>query len=125
MVKKSENVIQAEFIHLCNIAFGPEFTHDVVIFAIPNEDASASQRQQKARRGVLPGVADVCILWAGRCFFIEFKAGKNGQTPAQKRFGNWCGANGFHYAVHRDAYEALDQLAAWGIPMKTKIRRAA
>lgn len=96
-----------------------------LIFSVPNELASkvgggmSGKKQQDRIRnvqfaakkmGMLPGMADVCLLYQGRFYAFEVKAEGNKQQPNQEAVEALCDANGGRYYVVRsidDVKEAL------------------
>jgi predicted RecB family endonuclease len=48
---------------------------------------SATAGRLKAE-GVMPGVADIVIVWQGRAIAIELKAKRGSQSPAQKAWAD-------------------------------------
>lgn len=71
--------------------------------------------------GVRPGVADLCfVLPGGLSGFIELKAGKNGQTPAQKQFAIDVIAAGAAFAVCRSLAEVEQALRSWSVPLRAR-----
>jgi len=59
--------------------------------------------------GVLPGVADMCILAdGGATLWLELKHGKNKQTDSQKAFEANCKAKGHVYRVANGLRDALE-----------------
>jgi len=97
-----------------------------LIFSVPNELASkvgggktTQARQniirnvqaQAKRMGMLPGMADVCMLFEGRFYAFEVKARGNYQQDNQKDAQALVEANGGFYAVVRsidDVKSVLD-----------------
>lgn len=59
--------------------------------------------------GMTAGVWDVHVPYPRQGYhgmYIEFKAGVNGLTKAQKEFGEAMEREGYRMEVHRDAFEA-------------------
>ena len=81
---------------------------DVFCFAVPNA-ARRSLRLGAAmkREGLMPGVADLCILLAqGRVAWLEMKTHKGRQSIEQKGFEARCRRLGHPYAVAKSFEEA-------------------
>ena len=93
-----------------------------LIFSVPNElaskagggkDGKARQHmirniQAKAKKmGLLPGMADLCMLLEGLFFAFEVKAKRNYQQPNQKDAQAVIEANGGYYFVVRSVDEAI------------------
>ena len=94
-----------------------------LIFSVPNELASKAgggkdgkARQQMIRNiqakakamGMLPGMADLCMLLEGLFFAFEVKAKGNYQQPNQKDAQAVIEANCGYYFVVRSVDEAID-----------------
>lgn len=98
-----------------------------LVFSVPNELASkvGGGRAGKARQitirnvqaaakkmGMLPGMADLCMLLDGQFFAFEVKAGRNKQQPNQEAVEYLVDANGGYYYVVRsidDVKEIMGQ----------------
>ena len=64
--------------------------------------------QAKAKKmGLLPGMADLCMLLGGLFFAFEVKAKGNYQQPNQKDAQAVIEANGGYYFVVRSVDEAI------------------
>ena len=100
-----------------------------LIFSVPNELASKvggggkspaeRQRRQNMIRntqakakamGMLPGMADLCMLLDGRFYAFEVKYGKNTQQPNQEAAERAVDANGGHYFVVRSIQDVQDAM---------------
>lgn len=69
--------------------------------------------------GVRPGVADLALVGdEGRLHFIEFKALKGRQSPAQKQFQDDCAKRNIPYAIVRSLNEFEATLRRWGIQFR-------
>lgn len=66
--------------------------------------------------GVKAGVADCIIVWNGRVYAIELKAGRGEQSAAQDYWSNDFHFAGGKYAVCRSLEDVADQLLEWEIP---------
>jgi hypothetical protein len=77
------------------------------------------------RMGMLPGVADLCIILPGeKARFLELKARGEKQSDDQIAFQALCESNGTPYAVADNIDQALRILTGWGA-LAGKLRRAA
>lgn len=87
----------------------------MIYFSIPNE-AKRSERlgAEMKRMGMLPGVADLCIVIQGRAHFLELKSRDGKQSPEQILFQADCDEAGIPYAVAHSIDEALKTLRGWG-----------
>ena len=60
-----------------------------LLFSVPNggERDAITAKIMKAT-GLVPGVADMCMVWKGRAYFIEMKLEKGVQSKKQKDWEN-------------------------------------
>ncbi len=65
--------------------------------------------------GMITGAPDYVICWENGSGFIEMKAGKGVQTPAQKWFEAWCSDNKVAYRLCYSADEAIAEMEDWGV----------
>lgn len=77
------------------------------------------------RLGVVPGVADLLILYRSNCScglprvgigFLEVKKPGGVQSTPQRKFMGICHWLGVPYAIVKSVREAHDTLVAWGCP---------
>ena len=75
--------------------------------------------------GVRPGIPDLCVIWQGRAYWIELKAGKGrasaAQVAAHARLAE-CGC--CPVATCRSIDDVATALLVYGIPSRD-VRRAA
>lgn len=93
--KQSESQLQKSCVRWFRLTY-PK----LLIFAIPNGGKRniVTATIQKAE-GVLPGVADLQVLFHdGKSLFIEMKT-KTGQTDNQKEFEQYCIEHGHKYMI--------------------------
>ena len=84
--------------------------------------SSAIEGARRKRLGALAGWPDIGVLWRGRLVLLELKRSRGGQlSPAQKLLHPRLDATGFPVAVVRSVPEALDAVAARGIPLRGRI----
>lgn len=76
-----------------------------VIFSIPNERESEAERIRLSAIGLLPGVADLCVLRPDGVWFVEVKTPTGAQSKAQRSFQEQCASLGFRYDVVRSFEE--------------------
>jgi hypothetical protein len=84
-----------------------------VWYHIANEFLPSARRNysfdlKQKHMGKISGVPDYCFMGNGKSFFIEFKAGKGRQTPAQKAFEEWCRSTGVDYHLCRSSKEGIE-----------------
>ncbi len=66
--------------------------------------------------GVVSGVADLCILWAGgRVGFLEVKSAKGSATDNQMAFAAKCEELGIPFAFVRGDADAQRVMKIWGV----------
>lgn len=75
--------------------------------------------------GVVPGIADLLVLWRAKCDcgkskvgigFLEVKKSDGYQSGAQKKFQGVCHWLGINYAVVKSVGQAHKMLVLWGCP---------
>lgn len=75
--------------------------------------------------GVVPGVADILILWRSKCScgvskvgigFLEVKRPDGTQSTPQRKFEGICHWLGVPYAIVKSVTQAHDALIVWGCP---------
>jgi hypothetical protein len=83
---------------------------------------SAMEGARKKRLGCVAGWADCGVFWHGRVVLLELKRSRGGQlSPAQKALHPRLEAAGFPVAVVRSVPEALDAVAAAGVPLRGRV----
>jgi hypothetical protein len=83
---------------------------------------SAMEGARKKRLGCLAGWVDCGIFWRSRVVLLELKRSRGGQlSPAQKALHPRLEAAGFPVAVVRSVPEALDAVAAAGVPLRGRV----
>ena len=84
--------------------------------------SSAIEGARRKRLGALPGFPDCGVFWRGRLVLLELKRSRGGQlSPAQKALHPRLEAAGFPVAVVRSVPEALDAVAAAGVPLRGRV----
>jgi hypothetical protein len=96
---------------------------DAIITAWDLSNArSAIEGGRKKRLGCLAGWPDMGVFWRGRLVLLELKRSRGGQlSPAQRALHPRLEAAGFPVAVVRSVPEALDAVAARGIPLRGRV----
>ena len=86
---------------------------------------SASEGERKKKQGVIRGLPDVMIWWAGRFYGLELKAGRNDATDEQKDVGAAIKRNGFQW----DVFWCIEDIETWlrnlGVPLRATTMSAA
>lgn len=96
---------------------------NTIYFSIPNErKCSEVMGAQLKRMGLLPGVADLCIIVPGKApCFLELKARGEEQSEDQGAFEALCDRHGAPYGLADNINDALAILRAWGaLPLEGK-----
>lgn len=120
-----EDDIQIATIALLRLKLDPS----VLVHHSPNGGKrSAREAARFKAMGTRAGWLDLVFIWTTRdargraddtCVgFIEMKSAKGVLTEAQKDFMTHLNLLGIPHAVCRSAAEVLDQLEAWGVPMR-------
>lgn len=116
MVRRNdpETQLQIAAVNLLRLILPP----DAVLHHSHNEGKRSKRDAGIAKAmGQRPGFADLTIYLRSVAYFIEFKVGRNGQTPGQLEFEADMARTGFpFYAVVRSIDELIDVLARWEIP---------
>jgi hypothetical protein len=87
---------------------------DMLYYSIPNEGKrSAATGGELKRMGMQPGAADLAIIVAGHCYFLELKAKGGKQSDAQEAFETRAIAAGATYRVADNINTAVDYLISW------------
>jgi len=68
-----------------------------LIYANYNNPKNAGHGAHLKAIGLIPGVADITILWQGKAYFVELKAEGGRQNKAQIEWQDLVNANGFEY----------------------------
>jgi hypothetical protein len=124
MKKQTESKIQQAIVqYLSLIANGK----DLVYFSIPNEAWGAGRRKkilsgpeygkinELKKMGMLPGCADLCIVYNEKAYFIEVKTDTGKQSQAQILFMDNVLKAGCEYAVCRSVDDVKWCLKEWGV----------
>ena len=95
---------------------------DAVVNTWELRNASSDRgRAPEAARSVA-GFPDCGVFWRGRLVLLELKRSRGGHlSPAQKALHPRLEAAGFPVAVVRSVPEALDAVAASGIPLRGRV----
>ena len=114
ILQPSEHVIQVRLLNALKLLAAP----GVIAFAVPNAAKRSVQMAIKMQaEGLLPGVADLCIMMpGGRVGWLELKKTqpRGKLSPAQRAFGETCKSLGHPWACAWSVQEALVYLRAWG-----------
>jgi hypothetical protein len=85
--------LQRDICQFLDLALPPDATY----FHVPNGGLRSKREAARLKGiGVVAGVPDICIIYRGRSFFLELKAGRDVMSRAQKDVANklnYCGAN--------------------------------
>jgi hypothetical protein len=87
---------------------------DMLWYSIPNGAKLAKRTAVHMKAtGMTAGAADLAIIVAGHCYFLELKAKGGKQSDAQKDFEARAFAAGATYAVADNINTAVDYLISW------------
>lgn len=87
----------------------------MIYFSVPNEGKRSDELGAELRRmGMRSGVADLCLVIAGRAHFLEIKSRDGKQSQEQKLFQADCEEAGIPYAIVYGIDQALKTLRGWG-----------
>lgn len=88
----------------------------LVYFRIPNDGKRSPEAGLwEKRMGLLPGVADLCILVPGKpALFLELKAKGGKPTPEQWLFGHAVEVAGHGWVCIDNIDDAREFLSGWG-----------
>lgn len=110
---ETEASIQRAFFQMVRLYGGPK----VLAFSCPNERPGKVETLRLMAQGLMPGAADVVILWPGGCILAEFKAPGQAQRDSQKTFEARAKAAGQEYRVFHSWESCWLSLEAMGAPI--------
>jgi len=123
MNKQTEAALQKAVVQYLTLALPP---HEALFWHTPNGGwrSRATAGRLKAE-GVMPGVADIVVIWKGRPIAIELKAKTGPQSRAQKAWADQFTTAGGAYTVCRSV-EAVERfLDAAGVPLRASVGGAS
>jgi hypothetical protein len=92
---------------------------EVLAFHIPNEGRRGWHAQRAFKRGGgMAGLPDWCLIWQGRCFWIELKAGAGKLSEKQAEAHARLWEAGCPVVVCRSIDEVRTALLGWAIPIR-------
>lgn len=91
-----------------------------IIHHSPNEQAMSGLSREMAARitaklkkmGMVPGFADLVVMWRSRMLLVEVKAG-SAQSNSQREFQANAEANGVRYVLVRSVDDAAAAARSW------------
>ena len=116
---QSESTIQENIVELLSRLAPGRF----LFFSIPNaqfisylpKNVKYKMIAKLKRMGMLPGVADLCVISEGEAFFIEVKTATGKMSENQKLFLKACHDVGAPYALATSAQDVQILLDHWKI----------
>jgi hypothetical protein len=100
------NESEARIIQSCYIWHHNSFPEKRgLFFKIKNEGTNAITGMRDKSTGLIPGVADSCLLHEGKAYFIEFKTEIGKQSDKQKNWQAQIEADGHKYFICRSLDE--------------------
>lgn len=114
----TEDDLHADIVSKLRVMLPPK----AVLHHSPNEGKRGwrAQRWLKAS-GTRPGWVDLEIIFEGRFYGIELKAGKNKPTALQAATHDALFEAGAKVKVCRSLEDVIDTLAGWKIPLRGKV----
>jgi hypothetical protein len=96
-----------------------------IVYHIKNDGETEAKRKRNAAIGVLSGVADLHVVWAGGHGYIEVKLPKKTsvQKPSQIEFEKTCKALKVPYAVCRSLEDVTQFVLDNKIPNRISNKR--
>jgi hypothetical protein len=83
---------------------------------------SAAEGARRKRLGALPGWPDCGVFWRHHLVLIELKRSRDGRlSDAQRELHPRLADAGFPVAIARTVEQALDAVAAAGIPLRGRV----
>jgi hypothetical protein len=87
-----------------------------IMFAVPNGGVRNPREMARFKTmGLVPGVADLILLWGEGGGAIELKVGKGKQSIAQKEFESCCESFEIPYRVCHSVDEVKAACQEWGL----------
>ena len=96
-----DRIQQAIFMYLNNTFCLIHHPNRGIVFHVPNQRISKSERIKLAAIGVLAGVSDLIFIYKGKTLYIEVKTPTGTQSKDQKEFEGRIQSNGFSYYLVR------------------------
>jgi len=97
----------------------------VVWFSVDHANYAGEVPGVRLGRGLVSGLADIFVVWAGCAHFIEIKTEDGQLSDAQRAVSAAFLMAGGRFGVVRNATEALALLDAWRIPRARRVKVAA
>lgn len=92
---------------------------DVLFMAIPNGGFRIKKEMARLKRmGVLPGAADLFLVYRGLTYFLEMKTPDGVMSQVQREFQRRCKELGIPYEVARSLDDVERVLRMWGVPLR-------
>jgi len=105
LMQQTEDKIQGDFVKKCHNEL-PQTRK--LIFSVPNggkrDQITASILNST---GLVKGIPDICFLWAGKVYWIEFKTPEGVLSKEQKEVHSKVNEAGFKVWVFRSSEEAF------------------
>jgi len=112
MRQRNEDIIQRSIIGHMKLLGAT----GVVFFAVPNGGARSKVEAAILKGlGVVPGVPDILLFFAGKCFALEIKTADGRLSPEQRSMHLRLQAAGVTVATTHGLDDALRQLREWGL----------
>ncbi len=116
-LKQSEHQIQSALIAWWKLQHKAYQLPEFALFAVPNGGArTAATGAILKREGVRKGIPDLLLAAPNKQYhgmFIEMKAGKNGETPEQKKFLDYVAEQGYVPCVSNSWEDAKTKIDSY------------
>jgi len=115
--RRDEATMQAALIEELRLIL-PE---NAFVFAVPNGGSrNVVEAVNLKRQGVVAGVPDLIVVYAGRCFGLELKTAMGKLSDNQRITFHKLTAAGMRVEVVRSREAAISMLREMGIPLRRK-----
>jgi len=110
---QTEDRIQQDiFIHINNTYCLEHHPCRGIVFHVPNQRTSPTERIKLKAMGVLAGVSDLIFIYKGKHLYLEVKTPSGTQSRDQIDFEGRIQSNGFSYYVVRSVEDVKNILQA-------------
>jgi hypothetical protein len=123
-----EHPRQKAIAHMLRLELAPAgkvSRHGVVWYSIDHANYAGEVPGVRLDRGIIAGILDTFLLYAGRAHLIEIKTDAGELSAAQQSVASAVLVAGGKVGIVRDHIETLACLDEWKIPRSGKFRGAA
>lgn len=120
--RTGEDALQRAVVDVLRVALPA----DAMVFAVPNGGwRNKTEAARLKGLGVVPGVADLVVLWGGGAILIELKTKSGRQSPAQRAWATKAEACGCSYHLCRSVDDVVAALRGHGMHLRVRIAEGA